>query len=261
MFKKITAFIVVFIFVLVLAACGKAPANNAVKTGVAYGITHKDYVGVVTVQVKGEEVTNVSVEEYFLPNTWAKIQKLEIDEVPADVVVDGASWYGKHLVIGDKHFTGELRSEPLVIDGVTYAKQSIKYSAEGVNDLYTWLRTSEENRKWYVEAIENGDVFVADADFEASEYVTASALNDDGVLGFTKSTTGYWKGNENQLGWSGNMNENNKALTGTKMDVSLDNIEKNENNYWVIGDIVSGATLIDFKDYYTIAQAAYNKAE
>ena len=261
MFKKITALFAVVIFVLVLAACGKTPEEDTVKTGVAYGITHKDYVGVATVKVKGEEVTNVSFEEYYLPNTWAVVKKSTIDEAPADVVEAGTSWYGKYLVIGDKHFTGELREELLVIDGVTYAKQNVKYSAEGIADLYTWLRASEDNRKWYVDAINAENVFDADAEFSESEYQTAGPLNDEDQLGFTKLSTGYWPGGEGQLGYQGNMNEINKALTGTKMGVSLDEIEKNEDNVWVVGDIVSGATLVDFKDYYTVAQAAYNKAE
>ena len=51
-----------------------------------------------------------------------------------------------------------------------------------------------------------------------------------------------------------------KAIKGTKMNATVDTIEKGEDNKWRIDGVVSGATLADFKDYYLLAQTAYNKA-
>lgn len=259
MFKKILTLFIITISVLGLSACGKKATDNTEKTGVAYGITYKDYVGVATVKVKAEKVTEAKFDEYYMPNTWAKVKALET-EVPADVVAEGATWFGKYLVIGTKQFTGVLRDAPLVIDGVTYANQKVKYSADGIDDLYTYLRASEANRKWYGEALAAGNAFVAKADFTASTYETAGSLNSEGKLGFTKSTTNYWKGENFPLGWAGNMAEIEKVLIGTKMDTTMENITQNTDKKWVVGGVVSGATNQSFKDYYAIAQTAYNKA-
>ena len=124
------------------------------KEGVAYGFTYKDYIAVATVKVENEVVTSVVFDEYFLPSTWAKVKVLDT-EVPSDVIVSGNSWYGKYIVIGDKNFTGDLREQPLVIDNVTYSNQSVKYSSNGIDDLFVWLRSSEENMLWYAQAVEN----------------------------------------------------------------------------------------------------------
>lgn len=259
MLKRILTLFVITTFAFVLASCGKK-ASNKETTGIAYGITHSDYVGVATVKVKNQLVTAAGFEEYFLPNTWAKVKTLNTEEVPADIVVEGATWYGKYLVIGSKRFTGQLRSEPLVIDGKTYSKQTVKYSAEGIEDLFIWLYEKEDNRKWYIEELDKGNAYVADSSFKKSNYETAGLLNSDGKLGFTKSSTNYWKGESFPLGWQGNMQEIVKVIIGTKMNVTMDNIVKGQDNYWVVGGVKSGATLNDFKDYYAIAQAAYNKA-
>ena len=259
MFKKILTLFIITISVLGLSACGEKATDKTEKTGVAYGITHKEYVGVATVKVKAEKVTEAKFDEYYMPKDWAKVKVLQT-EVPADVVADGATWYGKYLVIGTKHFTGVLRVAPLVVDGVTYSNQKVKYSAEGIDDLYLYLRTSEANRKWYGEELAAGNAFVAKADFTKSTYETAGPLNSESKLGFTKSTTNYWKGANFPLGWAVNMAEIEKVLLGTKMDTTVDNITLNTDKKWVVGGVVSGATNQDFKDYYTVAQTAYNKA-
>src|SRR5690606_5671599 len=100
MFKKIYTLFIFTMFALVLSACG---AKNNEATGVAYGMTYKDYLTVATVEVKGDEVTSASLDEYYLPNTWAKVKTLET-EAPADVIVSGNTWYGKFIKIGDKNF-------------------------------------------------------------------------------------------------------------------------------------------------------------
>jgi hypothetical protein len=259
-FKKFITLFIITTFVLVLSACGKKTPDNTEKEGVAYGITHTDYVGVATVKVKAEQVTDASFNEYYLPNTWAKLKTVEAEEVPADVVADGATWYGKYLVIGDRHFTGELRDEPLKIGEKTYTKQTVKYSAEDIDDLYVWLTEKEENRKWYVEELVAGNAYVATSDFEKSELEADAPVTSEGELGFTKLETNYWHGENFPLGWQGNMAEIVKAIKGTKMNATVDTIEKGEDNKWRIDGVVSGATLADFKDYYLLAQTAYNKA-
>ena len=247
MFKKVYSLFIYLVLLFVLIACASTE-----QTGVAYGITYKDYVGVATVRVKNEEVVAANFEEYFLPNTWAEVKKTDIS-VPDDVILSSDSWYGKYLVIGNLNFTGILREEPLIIDGFTYTNQSIKYSSEGIDDLFVWIKSSQENMKWYVEALDAGNVYVAKADFSKHNYETAGLVNNNGVLAFTKSTTDYWSG------WAGNMDEIAKAIKGSKMGVLAANITQKDGK-WVIDGIESGATNVAFKEYYAIAQLAYDIA-
>jgi hypothetical protein len=248
MLKKIYIFFIFILFSFVLMACGKTE-----KEGVAYGFTYKDYIAVATVKVENEVVTSVVFDEYFLPSTWAKVKVLDT-EVPSDVIVSGNSWYGKYIVIGDKNFTGDLREQPLVIDNVTYSNQSVKYSSNGIDDLFVWLRSSEENMLWYAQAVEENKVFVAKADYTTSTYETAGLVDSNNKLAFKKSLTNYWNN------WAPNMEEIAKAITGTKMGVADADI-KQQDGKWVIGDIQSGATNVSFKEYYAVAQKAYNKAK
>ncbi|MCK9471004.1 MAG: hypothetical protein M0Q88_04550 [Bacilli bacterium] len=250
-----TLFIFIF-FAFVLTACG---TKDTEATGVAYGMTYNDYLTAATVEVKGEVVTSAALDEYYLPNTWAKVKVLETD-APADVLVSGSSWYGKFIKIGDKNFTASLREDPLEIGGVTYNNQVVKYSAEGVDDLFTWLRASEENRKWYVEQLDNNNAWVAKDDFSKSTYETAGQVDSNGKLGFSKGKTNYWKGDNFPLGWSGNMSELVKVVAGTKMDASMDQITQNDEKKWVVNGVVSGATYVSFKEYYSVLKTAYDKA-
>lgn len=247
MFKKIYILFIFIMFSFVFIACG-----NTEKTGVAYGFTYKDYIAVATLKVENEEVTSATFDEYFLPSTWAKVKTQETN-VPDDVVVSGNNWYGKFIVIGDKNFTGSLRAEPLVIDSVTYSNQSVKYSSTGIDDLFVWLRASEANMKWYAEAIEANKAFVAKSDFTKSTYETAGLVDSSNKLAFKKSLTNYWNG------WASNMEEIAKAIKGTKMGVAASNITQKDGK-WVIGDVQSGATNVSLKEYYAVAQKAYDKA-
>lgn len=246
--KKIFILLVVLLSVFFLTSCKEN--NNTTGSAVGYGITHKDYVGFANMTVKNGVVDTVTIDEAYLPNTWAKI--VTGDVVPGDILVSGNSWLGKYIIIGDKHFTGTVRDTTLEINGVQYTNQAVKYSADGIDDLFTWLFNSEDNCAWYVTQLQSNNAIVAKGDWTPTTYQSA------GRGGFFKSTTNYWPSTSGGLGWQANMNAIADSLKGTKMDAT--NITKNENGYWTFGDVVSGATLVDFKDYYEVAKRAYAKA-
>jgi hypothetical protein len=256
--KKITALLVSLIVALTLFGC--SPAEQS---AVAYGITHKDYVGVATVTVENDVIKDVALEEYYLPYTWAKVA-VTSTTAPADVVVltttSGetvtTSWYAKYIVIGDRNFTGEARTESLVVDGITYSKQTVKYVASDVDDLFVWLLDSGDNCAWYVAQLETGTAYVAKDTFAVN--TTLYPWNQGN--GFTKSATGYWYGSSYPLGWEGNMDEVVAAVIGTAPTADAVLSQDAETKFWSIGDTVTGATLTDFADYYRIIVAAFDKA-
>ena len=249
--KKIrNLFIALFLVVCVVSLVGCKKKTNDPKevTAVGYGLVHKDYVGIATVTVKEKVVTAASFEEVYLPTHWAALTSVEgVDEA---LYVSYAGKRGtvnvaKYIVVGDKTFTA------------TASESDAVYSAEGIADLKAWVQASEENAKWYAEALLAGNAKAVDA---AGTKVTFE-ITSDKEGGFKKSTTGYWSGENYPLGWKGNMEALAKALVGTKMDATDANIVKDEaTKTWKFGDVQSTATLTDAKDYYAVAKKAYDKA-
>ena len=262
--KKIVTLIFMMAVSVALVACsgetttGPTTANPE-HTAVAYGIVNRDYVGVADITVLDTVVQDVSFEEYFLPSIWAKVA-ITSETAPADVVVitgSTTSWYAKYIVIGDKEFTGELRTEPLVVGQVTYSRQTVKYVAANIEDLFVWLLNSEANCEWYVQQLRDDLAFVATDTFAAN--TTLDVWNQDN--GFTKLSTQYWSGVNYPLGWVGNMNAIIAAIEGTALNPDAILTQNAITKFWSIGDAVSGATLIDFRDYYSIIAAAYQKTQ
>ena len=255
--KKIFVILLTFISVIMISGCRKTINNKYnTKVGTGYGITHSDNVGYAKVTVKNDVVDSVTFEEAFLPSDWGKVKTTE-GMAPDDVLEYGTttkSWGGKYLVIGNKRFTGTLRNEPLVVNGKTIASQAIKYTSEGINDLFAWLSESEANAKWYFENATTEKSFVATNEWQKHTYESA------GRAGRTKTEANYWPGSESALGWKGNLDKLAEALKGTKMNQE-NQISRDEDNVWKIGDVKTGATLTDLKDYYEIAKRGYNNAK
>ncbi len=248
--KKLLVLFLVAVSVLGLAACGPTKEFGY---GIAYARVHGGhYVGVAEVVVdKDNKVVKVDFEEYYLPYNAAQVGTVgnnpELVE-NADVLVAGdpetaaTKLYAKYFKVKSLLFSA------------SYVNNEIKYTANGI-EINDWV-DSEENAIAYVDAIENGEVFIA-----TSAGAKHGTLVPSGVAfyGFAKSATGYWPVSATRLlGWGGNMRAMELALIGT--DFSGEASRGETDTYWSIGDAVTGATLTDFPDYYNLAKAAYDKA-
>lgn len=226
--------------------------KNQETEGVGYGLVHKDYVGIATMKVKKERVTSLSFEEVFLPSTWAQVTAEDVSE---DLTVlhttHGSNVkLAKYLLIGDKKFTGTATASGEG-ENQTY---TVTYSAEGIADLKAYVQASEENAKWYAEALLANKAKVADATFKEATFDFSGKTK-----GFTKTAANYWPEGGNGLGWKKNMQYMADALVGTKMDAAESKIVK-EGNTWTFDGVTSQATLTDALDYYKVAQRAYKNA-
>lgn len=248
LFKVFVALVLV-LSVVSLASCkcnkdkGDEPKEVAAK---GYGLVHKDYVGIADIKVKEGKVTALTFEEVYLPTHWAGVVSTEgvsedlyltyTNSKNKEVVV------AKYVVVDGKLFTGKVNGT------------DVEYSAEGIANLKAWVQESEENAKWYAEALLAGKAEATDA----SKVKVSFQITADKEGGFKKSTTGYWSGDNYPLGWKGNMEALSKALVGTSMGFADADIVKD--GTWKIGDVTSTATLVDAKDYIAVAQRAYNAA-
>ena len=238
-----------------LASCGPTVET---KTGVGYGLVHVHYVGVAELTTVDGVVTEASFEEYFLPYSWAKVTATE---GTADTVAvkstsrTGAqvtTIFAQRVKIGDKTFTIE-------VTGAEWA-QTFKYTSTDIADIDSWV-ADEDNAQWYVQQIEAnayGFVNASGTPITTFELADASAK-----VSMRKSESGYWTVASPGLGWSGNMDAIVDLLVGSKMDFDPADFTKGTDAplVWRNGDITTGATVTDFKDYLSLALRAFANLE
>lgn len=266
--------VLMIVFFLSLVGCKKTPENtNPDAEGTAYGIVHNGYVGMAKVRIKDNKVVDVEYDEAFLPHTWANVnyEMKEGETLPEDILMytnnNVNKYYAKYLSIDGKLFTGTVREGDLVLDNNTYSNQTIKYSSDTIPDLFAYLYNSDENCKWYYEAVKAGKVFISDKDGKKLETYTST-----NTYGWLKSEGKYWNDKETYpLGWKGNLNALKDYLMGkeltsldkTKFEKSSEGVEKDGYTYyyWTIDGVVTGVTMVDVYQYYTLAARAYDKAK
>lgn len=238
--KKMFTVCAVLLLGLVLVSCGPKEA-----TATGYGLAHKIYVGEVVLTVdKDGVVTDATIDEYYLPFNVAVVA--EPAEGATDVVLGnshGVKSFAKYFKVGDILFTAVegARTDDVVTGLPVYT------SADGTN-LLDWVAI-EANGKAYVEGTQDGSVFVANADGTKHD-TYPTPVGDQ----WTKSETNYGGDNWN---WAEQMLAIENSIIGTKVNGVL---TQNDDNIWLVGDVVSGASAVDFETYYAVAQRAYANA-
>lgn len=243
----------------ILSACQGSSSEPLLESGTGYGLTHGHYVGVATVETSDGVVTDIAIDEYFLPYNWAKVVVADVNAIPANVLTvvgtRGTSYYAEFIKIGDTLFTG-------TVEGAS-GSQHIVYSATDIEDIDLWVET-EENAQWYVEQIEAEAFYLATDAGEPSTLERGDATSN---VAMTKSESGYWSGVNYPLGWAGNMDAIKEAFIGTRLDFTIESTDKTSETetdpaYWIVDGETTGATLTDFLDYYELLQRAYgNRVE
>jgi hypothetical protein len=238
-----------------LASCGP---TGETKTGIGYGLVHVHYVGVAELTTVDGVVTEASFEEYFLPYSWAKVTAAEgtADTVAVKTTsrtgAQVTTIYAQRVKVGDKIFTSE-------VTGVEWA-QTFKYASTGIADIDAWV-ANEDNAKWYVDQIEAEAYGFVNASGAA---ITSFVLADSAAKNaMTKSESGYWTVTSPGLGWTGNMDAIVDLLVGSTMDFDPADFTRDTVAplVWGNGDITTGATLSDFKDYLSLALRAFANLE
>ena len=238
-----------------LASCGP---TSETKTGIGYGLVHVHYVGVAELTTVDGVVTEALFEEYFLPYSWAKVTATEGSDDTVAVKSTSRTGaqvttiYAQRVKIGDKIFTIE-------VTGADWA-QTFKYTSTGIADIDAWV-ADEDNAQWYVEQIDADAYGFANA---SGAMITSFELADASAkVSMTKSDSGYWTVASPGLGWSGNMDKIIELLVGSTMDFDPADFTKATVAplVWGNGDITTGATLTDFKDYLSLALRAYANLE
>jgi hypothetical protein len=160
--------------------------------------------------------------------------------------------YAQRVKIGNKIFTIE-------VTGAEWA-QTFKFTSTGIADIDAWV-ADEDNAQWYVEQIEAGAYGFVNA---SGAPITSFALADASAnVAMTKSDSGYWTVASPGLGWTGNMDAIVDLLVGSTMDFDPSDFTKATVTplVWGNGEVTTGATVTDFKDYLSLALRAYVNLE
>lgn len=236
--------------------------------GIAYGLVHGHYVGIAEVTIgKDNKIVSAKLEEVYLPYNMGQINVTEsgvdVENLPADVVlVKGRNLANNYYA---RYFSVNGVLYEIEVIGPDTARQSFKYKTAAGVDIEEWV-TNPVNAKAYVDAVLGGTAFRANADGTKSAY---TAGNASVRISPFKTTSSYWPASATvPLGWHGNMKALIDAVIGTTIGLDADdltvtpgqNILGNNRDYWTIGDLVTGATMSDFADYYVLLQAAYANA-
>lgn len=228
--KNIKKLLILFLSLIAFTSC--KCNQDVIEEGIAYGIVYNDYVGKVSVKTINGKISNITIDEAYLPSIWAK---LKTTKVATDIIEVSNTKYPTYIKIDDQVLKTTITNQD-------QENQKITWSNTKISDLKEYLN-QESNAKWYFEALQNKKAFPCDSTGKKLDLELQQAK-------YFKSEGNYWDK------WETNI----KALTegmiknNFKTEPTVSSDEKIK-----FGDIVTSATLVGYKDYYNLAKKAYDK--
>ncbi len=227
-----------------LAACGETATP---KTGVAYALTNgASCVGYATVTVTGNKITDVTLQEVFLP---ADVTATESSEDTVDVEV---TQWGK---TSTKHYYKTVK-----FGTYTFTYDATKGYVSGnktLGEILADVKVAEE----YYKAVDQNKLLVVKNGKDDATIMSKNAMNKD--------INNYWpKSDTVKLGWKGNRDATVNWVKEHGIDGLLD-AKIGDDKVWTVGDVKTGATWTNFNSadkngaisYAKLIVNAYNAAK
>lgn len=246
-----------FVLVLVfLASCGSKGDNlkpNQVEE--AYSVTHQVYLGRAIVTVDGSGKLDVEIDDAFLPHTLAVVN-LDNEMWNTTNTVKFSN-YGQEVYSAKYiEYLGVTYVGVSVGKGISYIETDRSGNASELVGLERRILRDQKSMKEYFDSVPMGKLKLLYSFGGEGEPVTKSFFG-----GFTKkSSKNYWNFGQT---WVGNIKEIEKFIEEYGYRFSLNEMVKaQESNteddllYWSVVDTVTGATNMDFKDYFNLVQNA-----
>ncbi|HEY8443516.1 MAG TPA: hypothetical protein VIL24_01805, partial [Clostridia bacterium] len=241
------------LFLVGIFGCQKVPATSS---ATALGIVHDHYLGVAEITVKKDgSVVDFNFDEVFLPYNWAKkVPQGENSSFTHYWTVDGVEKdYARYIRIDNKYFEATASSDP----NVTYPIW--KEINGSINDLEAELGEKADLRQWYYNAVKAGKVAIVKSTDNGFEDEKDPAKNSYGSM--FKSTSSYWPEGGRGKGWKANIQAIENYVKEHGVDFQEGDLDQDKDtNIWYIGDVETGATLKDFKQYMNLVKVAYEEA-
>lgn len=266
---------------MTLSAFALTACNPGV-TGEAMGKVHKHYIGIAKITVNGDDVTAAKFDEVLTAYSWAGADPVKTDYISVVNPTDYATIY-----IGTPSPTGTnkiyIYSKFIQVDGINFSLDTTagataetavpepKYTrisgTPAIESLEQYIFENEGNMKWYKDAVAAGKYNVMKGTSESltvdyAGKAVASKLGYGAKL--LKSQGGYWPQEKDvPLGWKGNMEKMEKFIVEYDFGAYTTSYQKSltDNNTFKVGEVDTGATLVDFNDYMKVAYTAYERAK
>lgn len=224
-----TLILLLSIFLLSSCKCNK----DLMEEGIAYGIVYDNYVGRASVKTINGKISTITIDEAYLPTTWAKLKTTETNDNVVDI---SGTMYPKYIKIDE---------EILMVNATnteTKDNEKIVWSNSKITNLRDYLET-ESNAKWYYESLKNNKAYPCDSTGKKLDLELVQTKH-------FKSEGGYWEK------WSPNIEELCKGMIKNEFKNEPTMTEDSKVKF---GDIVTSSTIASYKEYYNLAKKAYNK--
>ena len=285
-------FCVIALLVVLSVSCSKkGPASRTAgassqpeRTGRAAMFTHNDCIGEAVVVRRGDNVVSVSINDYFGPQGFGNLTKVE-NRGDVQTIAIGDDVWAKSIRVGNEVFT--------IADGAGEPAYAGSYKGADIPNLQAWLgrtttrqggnygdnvpnRTPEE-WMWYVDACKNDQVVFLNASgspasIRPSYYGSSSRLDKnnsiywgaDGTPPVQTNTQGWKVNREAVEAYAKAVNaQYPDPLGGRASGSNPGNMTRRRDNIWQFSntDAVSGATMVDAPNYLKVVQLAYENAK
>lgn len=250
-----TFVVLLFSVMLIVGSAGQLFAATGYmpdQTSVAYGYVHGGYVGKAIVNVQADGALNVKINEAFLPHTLASVD------------LDSAEWSdantayyvlrGRKISVA-KHveYDGVVYVGTTVGTSLTYVKAGDNGEAVGGKDLELLILKNQATMANYFDKVTSGGFKIIAKFNGMAKPVTTTA---SGAVTKAESPN-YWAKGQT---WKGNIAAVEKFIEENGSAYSVAEMKRTANadglKLWSVADAVTGATMIDFKDYFNMAQLA-----
>lgn len=237
-------------------AAGPEFAPN--QTADAYIYIHGGYVGIATATTDAQGAVSVELDEAFLPHTLAAVD-IDADEWNEDNTASYVVRGEENFVAKFVEYNGTTYVGTTVGTSVTYVEADDEGDAAGQQDLELLIIRGQDSMAAYVDSIQDGGFGIMTEFGGTVEPVTTTSYGQ-----VTKRGSEYWNFG---LGWQGNIDAMEEFIAENGWDYNLDDMARAEeededgSRYWSVADVVTGATLSDFKDYFINAQMAIVQLE
>jgi hypothetical protein len=223
----------------------------------AYGYTHGGYVGKAEVVVGEDGSLSVDIDEAFLPHTLALVD-IESDQWSAAntvsyIVRGNENHVAKYVVYNDTVYVGVPTGT-----GFSYVEADENGNPAGNTDLEMAILRNQGTMRAYYALIRSGGFGVLPA--FGGQAIPVTTTSYGGVT--KKDAPGYWNSGQT---WIGNIEamesfieENGGQFYLTEM-VRAEEENADGLKFWSVADTVTEATNSDFKDYFSVVQAALGR--
>lgn len=243
------------------------------KTAVVYGLVHNYYLGVATITVdKDSKVKDVKIDEYFMPNYWAKATTGYAGATVVGYVVDEYVFvFNAVSPVLSAKTAGSVKI-PSGEVAVSAAMNELHFSKGAYAEYY--INAVKANKCWVLVegTASSNDYSFGDKYYKKGNTATQMVAGASGTMNKSDPENTYWPKANNltdpskntDLGFDENlvaMIEYVKSEAFMKLNVvtakRLTDTTSANQDLWKIGDVTTGATLTDFKDYIKLCEDAY----